>query len=31
MWPVPVVVLHEDLEDPLKMLMVQDQQPVETL
>jgi hypothetical protein len=26
-----VVVLHEDVENPLKMLGVQDQQPVETL
>jgi hypothetical protein len=31
MWPVAVVMLHEDVEDPLKMLFVQDQQPVETL
>jgi hypothetical protein len=31
MWPVAVVMLHEDVEDPLKMLVVQDQQPVETL
>ena len=31
MWPVAVVMLHEDLEDPLKMLFIQDQQPVETL
>jgi hypothetical protein len=31
MWPVAVVMLHEDVEDPLKMLTVQDQQPVETL
>ena len=26
-----VVVLHEDVENPLKVLGVQDQQPVETL
>ena len=31
MWPVAIVMLHKDLEDPLKMLIVQDQQPVETL
>ena len=31
MRPVAVVMLHEDVEDPLKMLVVQDQQPVETL
>jgi hypothetical protein len=31
MWPVAVVMLPEDVEDPLKMLLVQDQQPVETL
>ena len=30
-WPVAVVMFHEDLDDPLKMLVVQDQQPVETL
>src|SRR5947208_3644135 len=30
-WPVAVVMLHEDVEDPLEMLGVQDQQPVETL
>lgn len=30
-WPVAVVMLHEDVEDPLKMLVVEDQQPVETL
>jgi hypothetical protein len=29
MWPVAVVMLHEDVEDPLKMLGVQDQQPGE--
>jgi len=28
MWPVAVVMLHEDVEDLLKMLVVQDQQPV---
>jgi len=31
MRPVTVVMVHEDVEDPLKMLVVQDQQPVETL
>ena len=31
MWPVAVVMLREDVKDPLKMLVVQDQQPVETL
>ena len=31
MWPVAVVMLHEDAEDLLKMLVVQDQEPVETL
>jgi hypothetical protein len=31
MWPVPVIMLHEDVEDPRKMLVVQDQQPIETL
>ena len=31
MWPVAAVVLHEDVENPLKMLVVQDLQPVETL
>ena len=30
MWPVPVVMLREDVKDALKMLVVQDQQPVET-
>jgi hypothetical protein len=30
MWPVAVVMLHEDVEKPLKMLGVQDQRPVET-
>jgi hypothetical protein len=29
--PVAVVMLHEGVEDSLKMLVVQDQQPVETL
>ena len=29
MWPVAVVMLLEDVKDPLKMLVVQDQQPVE--
>ena len=31
MRPVAVVMLHEDVQDLLKMLVVQDQQPVETL
>ena len=31
MWPVAVVMVHEDVEKPLKMLGVQDQRPVETL
>jgi hypothetical protein len=31
MWPVAVVMRHEDIEDSLKMLVVQDQQAVETL
>ena len=31
MRPVAVVMLHEDVEDLLKMLVGQDQQPVETL
>jgi hypothetical protein len=31
MGSVAVVMLHEDFEDTLKMLLVQDQQPVETL
>ena len=30
MWPVAVVMLQEDVEGPLKMLVVQDRQPVET-
>ena len=30
MWPVPVVVIDEHLKDPLKVLLVQNQQPVET-
>ena len=28
---VSVVMLHEDVEDPLKMLVVQDEQLIETL
>jgi hypothetical protein len=28
MGPMAVVMLHEDLEDALKMLMVQEQKPV---
>jgi hypothetical protein len=31
MRPVAVVMLQEDVEDLLKMLVVQDQQPVEAL
>ena len=31
MWPVPVVMVHEHTEDPLEVLLVQNQQPVETL
>ena len=31
MWPVAVVVLHEDVDYSLKMLVVQDQPPVKTL
>jgi len=31
MWPVAVVMRHENIEDPIKMLVVQDQEPVETL
>ncbi len=31
MRPVAVVMIHEDVEDALKMLVVQNQQPVETL
>ena len=30
MWPVPVVVIEEHLKDSLKVLMVKNQQPVET-
>jgi hypothetical protein len=30
MWPVPVVVIDEHLKGPLKVLLVQNQQPVET-
>ena len=30
MWPVPVVVIDEHLKDPLKVLLVQNQEPVET-
>ena len=30
MGPVPVVVVHEHIENPLKVLLVQNQQPVET-
>ena len=30
MRPVPVVMVQEDTEDPLKVLLVQNQQPVET-
>jgi hypothetical protein len=28
MWPVPVVMIDEDLKNPLKVLLVQDQQPI---
>ena len=31
MRPVAVIVGHEDLEDPLKVLLIQDQQPIEAL
>ena len=31
MGPVAIVMLHEDVKDLLKMLVVQDQQSVETL
>ena len=31
MRPVAVGVIHENIKDALKMLVVQDQQPVETL
>lgn len=31
MWPVPVVVIDELFEDPLKVLLVENQQPAETL
>src|SRR6516162_2356710 len=31
MWPMPVVVVDEDVKDPLEVLMVQNQQPVKTL
>jgi len=30
MWPVPVVVVDEHCENPLKVPVVQNQQPVET-
>jgi hypothetical protein len=30
MRPVPVVVIDEHVKDPLKVLLVQNQQPVET-
>ena len=30
MWPVHVVVVAEDVKDPLKVLLVQNQQPIET-
>jgi len=29
MWPVPVVMIDEHMEDPLKVLLVQNQQPSE--
>ena len=31
MQPVPVVVIDEPLKDPLKVLLVENQQPVATL
>jgi hypothetical protein len=31
MGPVAVVMRHEDIKDPIKMVVVQDQEPVETL
>jgi hypothetical protein len=31
MRPMAVVMIHEDVDDLRKMLVVQDQQPVETL
>jgi hypothetical protein len=31
MRPVAVVMVHKDVEDALKMVVVQDQEPVETL
>lgn len=31
MWPVAVVMLGTDVEDPRQMLVIQDQQPFETL
>src|SRR5262245_64654612 len=30
MWPVPVVMVDEHFKDPLEVLLVQNQQPVET-
>ena len=30
MWSMPVVVIHEHIKNPLKVLLVQNQQPVET-
>jgi hypothetical protein len=31
MWPMPVVMIDERLEDPLQVLLVENQQAVETL
>ena len=31
MWPVPIVMIDERLEDPFQVLLVENQQPVETL
>jgi len=31
MWPVPVVMFDERLEDAFQVLLVENQQPVETL
>ena len=31
MWPVTVVIIDEHIKNPLKVLLVQNQQPVETL
>jgi len=31
MWPVPVAVIDEHVKDPLKVLLIQNQQPIEAL